>query len=364
MPRHRTRQFRFAGISPVVVLPVLTLLLAELALRVPAVIHHLPPARPYYDPGVESRLSRVHDLQRRGMGIDVLFLGSSVVRTNIDPTRFDALARDTTDARVSFNGGFSALHPDPVRLYLRHFWLPVTRPRLIAQAVRFEELRSGVLARTWYRFTGSRLERRWISRSPVSAEVASAVTHSRLLYYQGVVADWFSQGWSPEARERDFPVDARGFGPTELTLAQAVARGRIDSTAPVYTEGYADADFAVGLGALRESIELARDRGIPYVLVNMPEQCERFLGAPDGRVRYRAYLDALDALARDEQVPLVDVTHGDPATWCDRRWFSDYHHMSPAGAERFTRALALEMAAGRRSPPQWPGSLSRLGSER
>jgi len=216
---------------------------------------------------------------------------------------------------------------------------------MIIQAVRFEELHSRVRARTWYRFKSSRLERRWISGSLLSPEIASLITHSRLLYYQGALVDWFARGWSPEARERDFPVDARGFGATTLGLDDAIRRGRIDASAPVYTETYDEQDFLVGLGALRQSARLARGAGSEFLMVNMPEQCDRFLAAPDGLERYRSYLGALTRLAEREGVRFIDITGGDPSTWCDHRWFSDYHHFSPAGARRFTVELGKAVAA-------------------
>ncbi len=352
-----TRRFRIHWGSPVLLLPLALLLLAELSLRSPTVENHLPEPDPYYDIGVETRLQVLDTLLARRHHVDVLFVGSSVVRTNIQPLRFDSLMRSRTGVRlVSFNGGMSALVPDPVRLYLQHFWFPHVHPDLIVQAVRYEEMHSDVTAENWYRFKSGHLEKRWISHGLLSGTVAQLIGHTRLLYYQGTVTEWLVSGWSPADRVHDFPVDRRGYGATELTLRQAVARGRLDGSPPVYDSPYGPEDFATGLAALRRSVRLAHSQGADYVLVNMPEQCGRFLDAPDGRERYQGYLRVLRAFAAAEHIRFIDVTHGDPATWCDERWFSDYHHMSPLGAARFTTQLARAFVSdtGRRGSSLGP----------
>jgi hypothetical protein len=49
-------------------------------------------------------------------------------------------------------------------------------------------------------------------------------------------------------------------------------------------------------------------------------------------------------LAAREGFTFLDVTHGDPRRFARDAEYSDYHHMSPAGARRFTGLLADEFA--------------------
>jgi hypothetical protein len=337
-----SKQFRLNFRSPLFLIPLAMLVAGELILRVPAVRDLLPPPRPYYDVGIETRLAKLETLQKTDT-VDVLFVGSSIVRTNVQPTVFDSvLAAAGNTGVVSFNGGFSGMHPDPARLYLEHFWLPRTRPRVVLQSVGFGELSSERRAEEWEDFKVSRLERLWISETGMSRVSIALIARLKLLYYQGSMASWFAEGWSG-AKGRDFPIDDRGFGPTEMTLPEAMAAGK--SRGPgAYGDPYEKANFAVGIEALRNEILISRRHGVAFMIVNMPEHCGRYLKAPDGQERYRAFLSVLHELAVEEQVPLIDITGGDPARWCDDNLFSDDHHMSPAGARKFSIELARAIA--------------------
>jgi len=61
--------------------------------------------------------------------------------------------------------------------------------------------------------------------------------------------------------------------------------------------------------------------------------------------RYEAYLKTLRELASTEGVTFIDVTRGDPSTWCDKELFSDHHHMSPEGARQFSIELGEAISA-------------------
>src|SRR5262249_54119747 len=93
---------------------------------------------------------------------------------------------------------------------------------------------------------------------------------------------------------------------------------------------------------IRRSARAAKRAGADYILVNVPEYAFRWSG-PDGRQRYASYLNTMRDLARSEGVRFVDVTHGDPYLFSSQAEYSDYHHMSPAGARRFTTMLAAEL---------------------
>lgn len=340
-----TKHFRIAWLSPVILVTVAVLAVAEIGFRLPAVQQRLPEPNPYYDIGVETRLRALHAWQPLNGQLDVLFIGSSVVRTNIDPALFDStVALNSGEQITSFNGGLSALNPDLVRFYFRRFWLEHAHPKVVVQAVRLEELHSDVVARSWYRFKQGRFERWWVSDGFLDRLSASLYSHSRLLYYQGTWSDRLVQGWSDAGTEHNFPITATGYGPTHLTLREALATGRLPAAPPVYRDDYQPQEFATQLAALARTDSMARANGMLYVLVNMPEHCARYDGDPRGQARYQAYLDVLGGFARSLGIPLIDVTGGDAGAFCNDAWFSDYHHMSPAGAQVFTTMLAQAFA--------------------
>lgn len=338
-----SKQFTLRLPSPLVIIPVLMVLAAELAFRAPAVRGTLPQPQIYYDIGVHTRLEKLNALLRTDT-MDLLFIGSSIVRTNIRPLIVDSVIASRGARKfVSFNGGLSGMPPDPASLYLENFWLSRSQPAYVVQGVRFGELSSDRRAEDWDEFKSSRAEPYWISGSRMAQLNEAMLTRVQLLNYQGSFSAWFSDGWSG-VRERDFPIDERGYGPTELTLTQAIAAGQIHGSG-VYGDGYARSNFEVGMRALRRSIAATRQRGIRFIIVNMPEYCSRYLDAKDGLARYEAYLGILREVAATEQVSLIDVTHGDPATWCDKDLFSDFHHMSPDGARRLSIELGEQIGA-------------------
>src|SRR6185503_17574133 len=137
VPRGRTRQFslRHAWKFPVCVVGLLAV--AELILRTPVMISELPISTHYHEPGVVRRVeARERVLAERG-SIDLLFVGSSVVRCNIQPLDFDRAVMGRGFRAVSFNGGLSGLWPKAVALYVEHLWLPKAHPTIVVQGIRF-----------------------------------------------------------------------------------------------------------------------------------------------------------------------------------------------------------------------------------
>lgn len=320
-------------------------LLAEAALHVTAVRHALPPARPYYSDNVETRLRALERMKAQEGEPTLLFIGSSVVRTNIAPLIFDPIVEaQTGQPRRSFNGGLTGLAPDHVRLYLQHFFLRHSTPRVVAQGVRFAELVETATAEGFRTWEGARLERAWLDDSWPGRWRAAAIENVRLLYYRGTLSAALQDVRLPPNRPRGWPIDRRGWDARPVGLATARKRGLVGE-APIYDAPIYDASFTTGLAALQRTIALCQAQGITFVLINMPEHGDKFLNAPDGRQRYQRYLEALATLATENAVPFLDVTDGDPARFRDDRLFSDYHHMSPAGAEHFTRLLAARYAA-------------------
>jgi len=142
--------------------------------------------------------------------------------------------------------------------------------------------------------------------------------------------------------EEDFRIvtDERGWTPRLPTLDVVRARGLLQAERPYEA---AAPPTRRAIAAIRASAAAAKRAGATYVLVNVPEHAFRW-SAPGGPVAYAAYLSAMTDLAAREGFQFLDVTHGDPRRFHDDADYSDYHHMSPAGAHRFTRALAQEFS--------------------
>jgi hypothetical protein len=184
-----------------------------------------------------------------------------------------------------------------------------------------------------------------LRRYPVSGWTWACWLRDRLMlwhkYRSGLLA-WVAPAWmSPRARWGDHLWDYRGgewrvigdgAAPAERRRLTQDARRR-------YFRSLQNFRIAPGADrALRELLELCRDRHIGVVLFLMPEASEfrGWYSAP----ALRRLSDFLAALGRDYGIPLVDA----------RRWigdddFSDGHHLLRLGAAIFTARFAAEVRA-------------------
>jgi hypothetical protein len=335
----------FTSSSRTALIVVASLAAIELALRVPDVERALPIRTYLHEPGAVVRLEKLEHVRRQYQHIDVLFVGSSVVRCNIQPMQFDALlARSSGSGPVSFNAGLSGMWPAGVRLYLEGLWLAEARPRIVAQGIRYGELFPSRRARAYSDIASSVVESTWDDNRPMARLKAIPYEHLRILQYRGTWPSWlyrFRNGRPAPIVDDEVRIftDARGWTPRMPTLDITLRRHTLDNERP---NGSMSAALAVdALDEIRKSARAAHRAGAEYVLVNMPEHAFRWSG-DDGRERYATYLEVLQQLAANEGFEFIDVTGGDPLQFSSALEYSDYHHMSPAGSERFTRLLADE----------------------
>ena len=314
----------------------------ELGLRIPAVERALPIRTYLHEPGAVVRLEKLEHVRREYGRIDVLFVGSSVVRCNIRPLVFDALLSSESPGLVSFNAGLSGMWPAGVRLYLEGLWLAEARPRIVAQGIRYGELFPSRRARVYSDIASSVVESTWEDGSTLGRLKAFPYEHLRLLQYRGTWPSWlyrFHNGRPEPAVDDEVRIftDPRGWTPRTPTLDVVLTRHVLDEEQP--NGSMADPALVDALAEIRRSARAARRAGAEYVLINMPEHAFRWSGT-DGAEHYGRYLSVLRELADSDGFQFVDVTNGDPLRFSSEVEYSDYHHMSPAGADRFTRMLA------------------------
>ena len=318
----------------------------ELILRMPAVQRQLPIRTHLHEPGVVVRLQTLNVLKKQFPRVDVLFVGSSIVRCNIRPLLFDTvLARGGHADVVSFNVGMSGLWPSAVRLYLEELWLREAHPRLVIQGIRFGELLPSPRARKYDAIVEGPVESAWQDPGPLGRLKATAFERVHLLQYRGVWPAWLARyrdGRSapPEDDELRVFTDPRGWTPRLPTLDVILAKHLLDNEEPNTAVTDARA-YQEALEEIRRSARAARRAGARYALVNVPEHAFRW-SAAGGREGYRRYLATMENLADTEGFAFIDVTDGDPTRFSAAAEYSDYHPMSPDGAARFTTLLATE----------------------
>ena len=312
----------------------------EVLLRLDMVRQALPLPRRYYQAGVENRLRALEKTLDEKGKVDLLFVGSSVVRTNFRPLLFDEIiASEISEEFVSFNGGLSDMTAALTPFYLEHFWPKHVSPQIILQGIRYAELTDLDTPTTYIHFQTGDFESAWLRDTPLDRVRLAALASSQLFYYQGLLSEILLA--FPATPSSGFVIDSRGYNEPSLTLTEAKAQGKIEDISQfVYRQPLDIAPMQVGLAGLEKSVALAQAQGVQFVLVNIPEHGDKYLLEPDGRSRYTFDLQQLQSFADEHDITFIDITNGDPATFQDDTYFSDYTHMSGLGAEKFTTALA------------------------
>ena len=191
----------------------------EILLRLPGVAGALDEPDVYYQPGVQERLDAVAVVEVAHGRIDVLFVGSSVVRTNIRPHEFDQIVGGVGPPMVSFNGGLSGLTVDASRLYVERLWLDAVRPRILVQGVRYRDLVDAAAAEEFEPFGRSRRESLWLDGSPVAWVQAFLLNHSRLVQHAGLLTEFLVLPEAVFVDDVGFDIDDRGFNATTHRLS-------------------------------------------------------------------------------------------------------------------------------------------------
>ena len=315
----------------------------EAALRLPQVRAVLPPRTHYYHPTIAQRIDALERVLTVHKRIDVLFIGSSIVLTNVHPMLFDHLVSEQPRKLVSFNAGMAGLWPTSVHLYAEHLWLPKSRPRIVVQGVRYPELATSTHAKNETQVWSGNIESAWRESDLVTRLYSAAAAHVHLLQYRGAVPralERFRYGWAGAYdAELDDSYASRGYTPMGGSGEDPAEREAPD----LPSDGTCDREkCAVGFAALHRTIAAVHATGASYVLVNVPEHAARWRGA-GGVERYRHYVETLRAFADVEGVAFIDPTEGDPFRFAQTP-FNDLSHMTAAGSRQFTRALAERMA--------------------
>lgn len=303
----------------------------------------LPPRTHYYHPAIAQRIDAIERLMRVYNRVDVLFIGSSIVVTNVHPLLFDSVVARRPNELVSFNAGLAGLWPTSVHLYTEHVWLPLTRPGVVVQGVRYPEVAATTHAKNETQVWSGRIEPSWRDAGLPTRARAALVSRVTLLQYHGALTRLLQEyrhgrvGAGSEDEGGEYAV--RGYFPRGIPRTPPTD----DSEADLPNDGTCTADrCAIGFAALRRTIAAARAAGAAYVLLNIPEHATRWRGV-DGVERYRHYVESLRAFAAAERVGFVDPTDGDPFRFAETP-YNDLAHMTGAGAEQFTRELAGRMA--------------------
>jgi hypothetical protein len=314
----------------------------EAVLRSEFAYERLPLARAYYSFDVTRRLHDLEQLEEQGP-VDVLFLGSSVVRAGLDPDQFDAVLKKKGRRMRSFNGAFSSMFSPAAKLYLQHVWLDAARPRFVLHGVREAELALGT--REPAQLSRGLIESLWLEDNSWSLFKASLLQHVHLTHYRGTLRkliERYRDGQPFQQRERgELKTGPRGFREERTPLAKKRKTG--SKRLWKYRTQPEENRYRNSLPALEAMRQICADAGATYVLVNMPEHPDRY-GSAEGPALFQDYIHRIRRWAEQHDVPFIDVTDGDMRAFRNDHYYSDFHHLSPLGAKRLSTLVAERFA--------------------
>lgn len=350
----RPRQFNLFRLRSVLVF-IACLLCVELSLRQERIRNLLPTTTAYYSTFVDTKLNRLTAFTEQNQSPDVLFIGSSAVFLGIKPLMFDEIVnREAHIPITSFNGGLAGLQTGPTAVYLEHFWLDQTTPALIVQGIRYTEVVRTIPVAEMTFFTSGIYETQWINQTLQSRLMLWFLESNEtiLANYTSALAKLIALPTGPRREPaRDFPTDERGYSGGVVgtpLLSELLEQQPLES---ILTEEHRliaqpseVKDISLGLGYLEQSIQLAQSQGIDYIIVNIPDYPPKFDATDIGRENYTQYLEQVKLVAERYGVPFVDVMESNWEVYSNPEFYIDVVHLSPAGAERFTHDLAVELA--------------------
>src|SRR5262245_20053260 len=283
------------------------------------------------------------DLLRRQRAVQgekplVLMLGGSRTMTGFRPD----LLRD--EPYLAFNFGREGSGPVKNLIYLR---------RLLDAGVRPDLLVLDLTVATMAQHRETPWESRWVDGALFQNAERETVEMYHDLRWR-VWGQWLAARLAPswhgnhallaclslkrlsgqQRRDHEHGLDPWGYRPVfpELTPQQREELTRLALSQYGFLPGE-DRLWPGARQAVTDLLQLCKAEHIPVMLVVMPEGSQfRALYSTSMQGEFESFLTGL---GRETKAPILDARR-----WIDDEGFFDQHHLSPSGAEQFTRRLA------------------------
>lgn len=327
-PPHRLRH--------VLLLALTVLLVAEVGVRL--VEDRLPPPPDWYTPEYGVKEGQIDRLAGRG-GASVVLLGSSVIDVAVDPVGLDG---PLTSARPAYNAGLIGANLEMVDVWSEHVVEPALAPDVVVIGVSSRDVNAngaGLESQTPGFYALPAVERLLGTESTLERVERRAGDLSRLVRYRTVLRRPLEALFGYDAPDRNLAQNT-DLG-LELHLADLEYQGGADVDDFFRREPLRD--FALStrqLDAVRDLVERHQARGTRVVLLDVPVTSQYVALHPRGEADYRDYEVALNVLAAQLGIELVDT-----GTWTPDA-FSDPLHLNGVGTAQLTALLDAYLTDG------------------
>ncbi|NND01940.1 MAG: hypothetical protein HKN91_04065 [Acidimicrobiia bacterium] len=315
-----------------VAIMILLVMVAEAGAR--SIEPNLKPAVSWGNEDTDLKIEQIEVIAASG-GVDVVFIGSSIVNVGFDPAQF---IEQSAWAGSAYNASLIGSTPQLQERWTVDVVLPSLQPKVIVVGVTSrsfnDNARNPAIAYNSYMKSQGRAS--WVGEANPAERIAAALARNSAL-----------ARLKPRLRQPTALAAASGSAQPEVTITDlGNERTRADDRY-TFKQGYRQRirtralnDFEMGgiqVESLERLVAAAEDAGTTVVLVNMPVyEPDHMRLHPNNREDFDAYLAVVAAFADAQAVGLLQP----PGTPWRRGLFADTLHVNGTGTERLTRWLA------------------------
>jgi hypothetical protein len=296
--------------------------------------------------GDDATAVKVAQMDARGPGCtDVVLAGNSMGRDAFDPVAFTA-----SDAghRSAYNASLDAASPELLEPWLLDQTLPRLDPDVVVITMASLDVNaSGPATRAALEAYRGAERTRTDLLGRFGAEVASVsdlVAYRTQLRDPAELATAIDRLQSRTGAARPTPTGIDGvLGADGEGLSRRALRYRGEPGAKLFTREQLLKGWALDdgqLAAARSLIDGLRAEGVEVVLAVLPVTEDYVAQHPGGEADFDVFLDAVDRLATDEGVALLDLHDA-----AGPELFADTHHLNGDGAAWFSAELAQRLGS-------------------
>lgn len=286
---------------------------------------------------IDTKVAQMQTLAEAG-GVDVVFLGSSVAETGINPQAFVA-GSEWSD--TAFNAGLTAAGPQAVEMWAQEVVLPLLQPEVVVIAMTSRDLNdAGVTqANTLNRYVDSVGRARFLGTPSFGQRLESELSRWSALMRLRRNLSAPHQFLTELASPLDSHITDFGF----VTLLENRTYANDDDSNGEQLANYQLNDYWVGgveSAALRRIIDLFVASGAEVYVVDMPVLDAAYEPLhPNGAADIASYGAALAAVVNASDAIFLDAT----GVATDTTMFANHNHLNGVGADRLTAWLAEQI---------------------
>jgi hypothetical protein len=314
---------------------------AEMLVRVSE--SHLNEPLDYFSRPAQSMVHDMEVLEAHHIRSDLTFVGTSMVRRDIDANRLEVDGKGTTrlaTVKWAHNVALPGAQTTLVERWLLEQVVPRLHPKRVVWGISSLDFNSGRPDHPIDLYNAARA-----TDTGIYATLDRAIEHLAISKYRVQLRDPYqvlhTVGNTPERFNVPRPLSERAtwvLGYAKQS-AKDLAKMRRAHALEIRTRQLRN--FTIGkaeLDAYKHTLKALQAQHIDVAIVIMPVTDGYLSFHPHGAADYLQWKQVVTDIARADGIPVIDLSRS--VEGHDFRYFRDYEHLSPAAAHSFTDLLA------------------------